>query len=52
MIFSEWRSQIFGEKKIGLNLDPTGSNQTQNEFFSCFLEFGQLVGFEIAYNDS
>ena len=40
-------------KKIGSpNLDSTGLNQVQNEFFCHFIEFGSHVFFEIAYNDS
>ena len=39
---------IFG----GLNLGPTGVNQTQNEVFCHFLEFGSWVFLEIAYGDS
>ena len=33
-------------------LKSTGLNQTQNEVFRHFLEFGSLIFLEIAYNDS
>ena len=34
------------------NLGPTGLNQAQNDVFYHFPEFGSLLFFEIAYNDS
>ena len=55
MISSDWRSQIFEKKKKkirGSNLGSKGLNQTQNEVFRYFLEFGWLVFHEIAYNYS
>ena len=55
MISSDWQSQIFEKKKKKIrdpNLGPTGVNQTQNEVFRYFLEFGWLVFHEIACNYS
>ena len=41
------RSTLVGQRPM----KSTGLNQTQNEVFCHFLEFGSLVFLEIAYND-
>ena len=48
MVSIDWQSQIFEKKKKrkkngGLNLGPTGLNQTQNQVFRHFLEFVSVV---------
>ena len=42
----------FWGKIGGLNLDPNGLNQAQNEVFCHFLEFVTYLFLEIAHNDS
>ena len=53
MISSEWRSQIFQQKKNGdPNSGPMAQNQHQNEVFRNFLKFRSYTFLEITYIDS
>ena len=54
MISSDWRCQISEKKNFfgSQNLGPTGPNRAQNEVFLYFLESGESIFLETAYNDS
>ena len=55
MISSDWRSQIFEEKKEKLTARLRAKwvkIGPKTSFFCHFLKFGLLVSLEIVYNDS